>query len=145
MAKVLSMHVPNHVMEACVLVLMNHSSSMSVYNMLLYILFLLLIYCQLPRISSLQFLSYFPIFIIFFTLKVVLGYNPDNLKRNTTFLHCYLFYLFFFSRNLSSYLLVTMATISEQDYNCVLGDLECLTTKFMALEQENQRLLRDFQ
>ena len=48
------------------------------------------------------------------------------------------------SRNLSSYLLITMAAISEQVYMRVLGELECLNTKFMALEQENQRLLRDF-
>ena len=47
--------------------------------------------------------------------------------------------------SLSSYLLITMATISEQEYMRVLGDLERLTTKFMALEQENQRLLGDLQ
>ena len=38
-----------------------------------------------------------------------------------------------------------MAAISEQEYMRVLGDLERLTTKFMALEQENQRFLRDLQ
>ena len=38
-----------------------------------------------------------------------------------------------------------MATISEQAYMHVLGYLECLTTNFMAFEQENQRLLGDLQ
>ena len=38
-----------------------------------------------------------------------------------------------------------MAVIREQEYVHIPGDLECLTTKFMALEQENQFLLRDLQ
>ena len=38
-----------------------------------------------------------------------------------------------------------MASVSEQEYMCVLGELERLNTKFMASEQENQRLLGDLQ
>ena len=38
-----------------------------------------------------------------------------------------------------------MAIVIEQVYLRVLGDLEHLTTKFIALEHENQQLLGDFQ
>ena len=38
-----------------------------------------------------------------------------------------------------------MAVVSEQEYMHILGDLERLTTKFMALEQENRRLFVNLQ
>ena len=38
-----------------------------------------------------------------------------------------------------------MASISLQEHQFVLLELECLKGKFMALEQENQRLLGDLQ
>ena len=38
-----------------------------------------------------------------------------------------------------------MATVSAQEYQSVFSELRCLKEKFVALEQENQRLLGDFQ
>ena len=38
-----------------------------------------------------------------------------------------------------------MATVSAQEYQSVYSELQCLKEKFMALEQENQCLLGDFQ
>ena len=38
-----------------------------------------------------------------------------------------------------------MESISKQEYMRVLSELDMLTTKFVALEQENQRLLGDLQ
>ena len=38
-----------------------------------------------------------------------------------------------------------MATITEQEHMSILGDLERLTTKFMASRQEKQTLLGDLQ
>ena len=38
-----------------------------------------------------------------------------------------------------------MATVSAQEYQSVFSELECLKEKFLALEQENQRLLGDLQ
>ena len=38
-----------------------------------------------------------------------------------------------------------MAAVTKQEYMRVLGEHERLNTKFMALEQENQRLLGDLQ
>ena len=38
-----------------------------------------------------------------------------------------------------------MAVVSEQEYMHILGDLERLTTKLMALEQENRRLFVNLQ
>ena len=36
-----------------------------------------------------------------------------------------------------------MEFVTKQEYMCVLSELDMLTTKFVALEQENQRLLGD--
>ena len=38
-----------------------------------------------------------------------------------------------------------MAFVSQQEYQSVLSEFECLKEKFMALEQENHRLLGDLQ
>ena len=38
-----------------------------------------------------------------------------------------------------------MESVSKQEYVRVISELEHLTNKFMALEQENQRLLGDLQ
>ena len=38
-----------------------------------------------------------------------------------------------------------MATVSAQEYQSVFSELQCLKEKFVALEQENQRLLGDLQ
>ena len=38
-----------------------------------------------------------------------------------------------------------MAIISAQEYQSVFSELQCLKEKFLALEQENQRLLGDLQ
>ena len=38
-----------------------------------------------------------------------------------------------------------MATISAQEYQSVFSELQGLKEKFVALEQENQRLFGDFQ
>jgi outer membrane murein-binding lipoprotein Lpp len=38
-----------------------------------------------------------------------------------------------------------METISKREYNRILSELDLLTTKFVALEQENEKLLRDLQ
>ena len=38
-----------------------------------------------------------------------------------------------------------MAIVSTQDYQSVFSELNCLKEKFLALEQENQRLLGDLQ
>ena len=38
-----------------------------------------------------------------------------------------------------------MESVSKQEYMLVLSELNMLTTKFAALEQENQRLLGDLQ
>ena len=38
-----------------------------------------------------------------------------------------------------------MESVSKQEYMRVLSELDMLTTKFVALEQENQRLLGDLQ
>ena len=37
---------------------------------------------------------------------------------------------------------VIMASVSQQEYLCVLSDMECMKTKFMSSKQENQRLLK---
>ena len=36
-----------------------------------------------------------------------------------------------------------MAIVSAQEYQSVFSELQCLKEKFVALEQENQRLLGD--
>jgi hypothetical protein len=38
-----------------------------------------------------------------------------------------------------------METVSKQEYDRILSELDLLTTKFVALEQENQKLLGDLQ
>ena len=38
-----------------------------------------------------------------------------------------------------------MATVSAQEYQSVFLELQCLKEKFVALEQENQRLIGDMQ
>ena len=38
-----------------------------------------------------------------------------------------------------------MESVSKQEYMRILSELDMLTTKFVALEQENQRLLGDLQ
>ena len=38
-----------------------------------------------------------------------------------------------------------MESVSKQEYMRVLSELDMLSTKFVALEQENQRLLGDLQ
>ena len=38
-----------------------------------------------------------------------------------------------------------MASISTQEYQSFLSELQCLKEKFVALEQENQHLLGDLQ
>ena len=38
-----------------------------------------------------------------------------------------------------------MASISTHEYQYVLSELQCLKEKFMALEQENKRMLGDLQ
>ena len=38
-----------------------------------------------------------------------------------------------------------MHMLSIDHNKCILFELDCLSTKFVALEQENQRLLRDLQ
>jgi hypothetical protein len=38
-----------------------------------------------------------------------------------------------------------MESISKQEYMRVVSELDMLSTKFLALEQENQRLLGDVQ
>ena len=38
-----------------------------------------------------------------------------------------------------------MESVSKQEYMRVLSELDMLTNKFVALEQENQRLLEDLQ
>ena len=38
-----------------------------------------------------------------------------------------------------------METVSKQEYTRILSELDLLTTKFVALEQENQKLLGDLQ
>ena len=38
-----------------------------------------------------------------------------------------------------------MGAVSEQEYMRILGNLEHLTTKFMVLDKENQRLIGDLQ
>ena len=38
-----------------------------------------------------------------------------------------------------------MESVSKQEYMCVLYELDMLTNKFVALQQENQRLLGDLQ
>ena len=38
-----------------------------------------------------------------------------------------------------------METVSKQEYDRILSELDLLTTKFLALEQENQKLLGDLQ
>ena len=38
-----------------------------------------------------------------------------------------------------------MEPVSRDEYMRVLSELDCLSTKFIALEQENQRLLGDLQ
>ena len=86
--------------------------------------------------------------LLFFTahsllhFKLVFGYGPEVWTGIPNLLHCY---FVFFPWNFSSYLLITMATVSERGYVRVLCDLECLTTNFMALEQENQKILQDLQ
>ena len=70
-------------------------------------------------------------------LNLVIGYDLDNLNISSSFL--------FFSRNFLFNILVAMASTNEQEYMCVLGDLELLATKFMILAQENQRLLKYLQ
>jgi hypothetical protein len=38
-----------------------------------------------------------------------------------------------------------METVSKQEYDRILSELDLLTTKFVALEHENQKLLGDLQ
>ena len=38
-----------------------------------------------------------------------------------------------------------MEPVSREEYMRVLSELDCLSTKFIALEQENQKLLGDLQ
>jgi hypothetical protein len=38
-----------------------------------------------------------------------------------------------------------LETVSKQEYDRILSELHLLTTKFVALEQENQKLLGDLQ
>ena len=38
-----------------------------------------------------------------------------------------------------------MESVSREEYMRVLSELDCLSTKFIALEQQNQRLLGDLQ
>ena len=38
-----------------------------------------------------------------------------------------------------------MASISVQEHQSILSELQCLKEKFVPLEQENQRLLGDLQ
>ena len=40
---------------------------------------------------------------------------------------------------------MTMETITKQEYMCILLELELLPTKFVSLEQENQKFLGDLQ
>ena len=63
-----------------------------------------------------------------------LSNNPKNLNQNIPF-----FFILFFLSNFSSYFLVIKASISEEEYVCVLPDLEYLITKFTAWEQENSK------
>jgi hypothetical protein len=37
-----------------------------------------------------------------------------------------------------------MEIVSKQEYDHILSELDLVTTKFIALEQENQKLLGDF-
>jgi hypothetical protein len=39
--------------------------------------------------------------------------------------------------------IIIMETISKQECDCILSGLDLLTTKFVTLEQENQKLLGD--
>ena len=65
----------------------------------------------------------------------IVGYGLDCSNGNKPFL---------FNSFLEEHLIV-IAIIIKQEYNCVLVYLECLRTKFIALGQENQRLLKDLQ
>ena len=38
-----------------------------------------------------------------------------------------------------------MESVRKQEYMCVLSELDMFMTKFVALEQENHRLLRELQ
>ena len=38
-----------------------------------------------------------------------------------------------------------MESVSKQEYMCVISELDLLSNKFVALEQENQKLLGDLQ
>jgi chloramphenicol O-acetyltransferase len=38
-----------------------------------------------------------------------------------------------------------MGTVNRQEYDRILSELDLLTTKFVALEQENQKFLGDLQ
>ena len=71
--------------------------------------------------------SYFPLLILFFTLILCLA----------TTMAIWTGIPLLFTRNFSFYILVYNNNIKWQEYVCVLGDLECLTTKFMVLEQGN--------
>ena len=73
------------------------------------------------------YFSYISLFIFIFN-------DPKNLNQNKAF-----FFVPFFLSNFSSYLLIIMGSISEQEYVCVLAYLEYLITKFMARKQEKSK------
>ena len=82
---------------------------------------------------TLTFVSYFSLCILF--LDSILDYERDSLNQN------FLFFIFYFLKKSSLYVLITKATISELE--CIQVVTSQNMTKFMDLEQENQRYRKD--
>ena len=126
------------------------------YNILTVIILLSSIHIHTHTLSLSWFshsLSPFPLhlvlILIVFSLSLLTSTNPLSLKYTTPnslnricllILHCSNINLL-----IDSFSSVKLAIVSTEEYQSVFSKFQCLKEKFVALEQENHRLLGDLQ